>query len=313
VTPQRAAGALLTCLALACSAPNARAQSAGDGAADAARHRELGVAHLNRGNLQDALTEFHTALTLNPNDAAAHDYLGVALGDSGQPEVAVYEFREAIRIDPALADAHLHLGLALERTGKPNAAVAEYLTALHLKPELVEARYGLSSVCARIGDLDGAIVLLRAIVQVLPEVAEPHYNLGVDLWNRYKGSPGLKHNEDLDAALHELRTAVRLEPRDPTFREALGQLLADMQDLPGAIDALTAAVDAAPGNPEYAYQLGLVLRPSRAIRGTRARIARWGWRCGSKAISRKPRPSFAFRPRSSPTRRRRIICSEPCC
>src|SRR5206468_3120662 len=250
VTRGTAVCALLSFVALTWASEIARAQSGTDRAAEGARHRQLGVAHLNQGNLQAALTEFHTALTLNPDDAAAHDYLGVALGDSGQPDVAVYEFREAIRIEPTLAEAHLHLGLALERTGKPNAAVAEYLTALHLKPELVEARYGLSSVCARIGDLDGAIVLLRAIVAALPQVAEPHHNLGVDLWNRYKASPGLKHNEDLDAAVQELRTAVRLEPREPKFREALGQLLADMQDLAGAVDELTAALQAAPDDPD---------------------------------------------------------------
>src|SRR5205823_8442374 len=120
--------------------------------------------------------------------------------------------------------------------------------------------YGLASVCAKLGDVDGAIAMLRSVVSALPELAEARYNLGVNLSNRYKGSPGLKQKQDVDEAVAQLEFAVRLAPREPTYRLALGQLRADTQHLAEGIEHLTAAAALAHDDPEYAYTLGLALR-----------------------------------------------------
>lgn len=193
-------------------------------------------------------------------EAARHDAAGVRAGDAGKLADALAEFREAIRLAPELADAHLHLGLALERTGKARDALAAYDEALRLRPGLVEARYGLASICAQLGDLDGAIALLQHVVGALPQFAEAHFNLGVNLWNRYKNASGFKHNDDLGAAVKELEAATRLEPREPRFHFAFGQLLAERQELTTAVEQLRIAAAQAERDPEYTYNLGLVLR-----------------------------------------------------
>ena len=133
-----------------------------------------------------------------------------------------------------MPDPHFHLGLAYERTGRTSQAIAEYHEALRLDPAMLEARYGLSAICPRIGDLEGAIRLLREVIQAAPNFGEAHYNLGLNLWNKYKTSMGLRQKADLDDAQDELKTASQLQPRQPAIYFALGQVMADRGDLVSA-------------------------------------------------------------------------------
>ena len=194
-------------LVSACLSTAARSQ-----APDSASHQQEGIAQLKQGHVQEALSEFRSAVVENPRDAVSHDYIGVILGESGQLDQALAEFEQAARLQPALPDPHFHLGLAYERTGRTNEAIAEYHEALRLDPAMLEARYGLSAICAKIGDLEGAIRLLREVIKAAPNFGEVHYNLGLNLWNKYKSSMGLRQKADLDDAQNELKVASQLQP-----------------------------------------------------------------------------------------------------
>src|SRR6185436_14370764 len=81
-----------------------RAISEGDTAADA--HHDLGLVLYGRGQLEDAITEFRTALDLrNGNDAEVHRNLGRALYESGALEDARKELEVAIAQRAGAADA----------------------------------------------------------------------------------------------------------------------------------------------------------------------------------------------------------------
>ena len=233
---------------------NAKQQQAADD------HLQKGVAQLKQGNMQAAMTEFQAAVRENPGSAPAHDYLGVVLGESQKLNEAIAEFEEAVRADPAFPDPHFHLGLAYLKTGKTDAAIVQYQEALRLNPKMVEAQYGLSEICGKLGDIDGAITLLRKVTRAEPDFAEAHYNLGLNLWNRYKKSTGLRQQSDLEEAAQELKKATELAPRQATALLALGQLLSDKGDLLPSAENLQKAVDLDPANPEYRYNLGLALR-----------------------------------------------------
>jgi tetratricopeptide (TPR) repeat protein len=220
---------------------------------------DQGIAQFKQGNLQAAMAQFQAAVQANPNDAVAHDYIGVILGESGKLNDAIAEFDQAVRLDPGLADPHFHLGLAYKQSGRINDAISEYQEALQLNPEMLQAQYGLSAICAKIGDLDGAIRLLREVVKAAPDFGEAHYNLGLNLWNKYKSTMGLRQKADLDDAQAELKKASELQPR-PMIFFALGQVMSDRGELASAVENLQKAVDMEPANPEYHYNLGLTLR-----------------------------------------------------
>jgi len=219
-----------------------------------------GIAQFKQGDVRAAMEKFHTAVQTNPDDAVAHDYIGVIQGESGMLDEAIAEFRQAASLDSTFADPHFHLGLAYSRTGKTGEAITEYQEALRLNPAMPQAQYSLSAICAKLGDLDGAITLLRRVIKSEPDFAEAHYNLGLNLWNRYKNSPGLRQKSDIDEAAQELAAASRLDPGNPRAYFALGEILSDRGDLAPAIENLQKAVDLDPPNAEYHYNLGLTLK-----------------------------------------------------
>jgi tetratricopeptide (TPR) repeat protein len=226
----------------------------------ASDHVQSGMARMKEGKFDDAMNEFRAAVDLNPNDAVAHDYIGIILGESGNLPDAIVQFQKAADLDPTSADPRAHLALALAKQGRIDAAIAGYQEALHLNPKMLEAKYGLSEMCTRKGDLDGAIQLLRQVTEAEPDFGEAHTNLGLNLWNRYKRSEGLRQKSDLEQAAAELKKATELDPRDPSTYFALGQIQADLGDLAPSVENLQKAANLDPSNPEYHYNLGLAMR-----------------------------------------------------
>jgi tetratricopeptide (TPR) repeat protein len=73
-----------------------------------------GVGALQRGKLEDALTQFRQAIGLRPDDPDAHYNLGVVVGEKIRDLVdeKVAAYRRAVELRPGLADAHYHRGVA---------------------------------------------------------------------------------------------------------------------------------------------------------------------------------------------------------
>jgi tetratricopeptide (TPR) repeat protein len=226
----------------------------------AADQLQQGIARFKQGDLQGAMKEFQAAVDANPRDAVAHDYIGIVFGESGNLPDAMAEFQQAAQLDHMFAQPHVHMALVYAKTGKNDGAIEEYQEALRLDPGVLEAQYGLSEICARVGDLEGAIQLLRQVTAAEPDFAEARINLGLNLWNRYKKSSGLRQKSDLDEAAQEVKKAVDLDPRHSTNFFALGQIQVDQGDLAPAVDSLQRAVALEPSNADYHYNLGLTLR-----------------------------------------------------
>ena len=180
--------------------------------------------------------------------ARAHDARGVALAEAGKTADALQEFREALRAAPAFPDAHYHLALAHNAMGQTDEAMVELEEALRLRPDFLLARYQLAACCRKRGDFEGESRLLAEITQHAPDFAEAHHNFGLSL--QYRDKPA--------DAVEQLRTAFRLEPKNPRFALALGVALAD-RDPAEATSVLRRLIDLAPSDPEAHYNLALAM------------------------------------------------------
>src|SRR5436190_23352452 len=69
----------------------------------------------------------------------AHCNLGIALKEQGKLDEAVTAYRQAISINPDYVEVHLNLGNALQERGKLDDALASYDRALAMKPDFAIA------------------------------------------------------------------------------------------------------------------------------------------------------------------------------
>ena len=205
------------------------------------------VAHYNLGNelakkndMDGAITEYRTALNLNPAYVEAHINLGNALHAKGDLERALAEFRTALRLNPSLAIAHNNLGNVLREKGDWEGASTAYRTALSLNPSYVEAHNGHGLVLAKQGDLEGAIAEYRTALGLNPSYVHAHYNLGIALAD--KG--------DLEGAITEYRTALILNPVNVNVHYRLGLALKAKGDVVSARKEFEEALRLTPPTPE---------------------------------------------------------------
>ena len=78
----------------------------------------IGFAHLQKAELDQAAAEFRAVLERDPNSAVAHYDLGVALKQKDDLDGARAELSRAIALDPQLAEAHYTLGIVHWQSGR---------------------------------------------------------------------------------------------------------------------------------------------------------------------------------------------------
>jgi tetratricopeptide (TPR) repeat protein len=82
---------------------------------------------------------------LRPKSAELHYYLGLAFGVQGNLNESITHFSEAVTINPKFADADYNLGVALAKQGRLDEGIRHFTKALQVDPGLVEARKALET------------------------------------------------------------------------------------------------------------------------------------------------------------------------
>lgn len=117
----------------------------------AVAYTNLGLAYFKKGDLPQALEQFRSAVTYQPDLPEAHYNLGLLHDALGQSEPAVRAFQEAVRYRPTYVDAYASLGKALVAAGRKG-----------------EARLALERVIALAPDSDLALASRRQLQQLTP-------------------------------------------------------------------------------------------------------------------------------------------------
>jgi len=114
-----------------------------------------------------------------PATWVAHSNLGLALLQRGEIDRAAAHIEQAVRLDPDAPESAINLGRVYEERGMDEAARAQYLRASRLAPDRAEPQNNLGEVLGRLGDGAGAIEAYEAAIRIRPAFAEAHNNLGV--------------------------------------------------------------------------------------------------------------------------------------
>jgi tetratricopeptide (TPR) repeat protein len=196
------------------------------GQAFADAHNLLGTALAILGRRDDALTEFDTALELNPRYVDAMLNRAVTLSDLGRTDEAMQAFRSAQALGavdhtgfPApvasrLANLHAELAGAYLEAGGAAEAIAQLEAAVALRPEFVDLRYRLARLYLDAGRHERARLELEGITALRPRFTDAWATLGMAR-HLLRDAAGAK------AAWEEGR---RLAPADPRFGPLLALL-----------------------------------------------------------------------------------------
>jgi len=139
-----------------------------------------------------AIAALETAIALDTTMPAARYNLGLALLDRGRVEDAVTRFREAMTLQTDYAEAHCNLGHCLAELGQFEEAAHHCRRALALRPELVEAQSTLGNIAVGLHDLEAAEVAYRAAVAQRPTMGGAWCNLGVALFRQGRSEEALE-------------------------------------------------------------------------------------------------------------------------
>jgi Flp pilus assembly protein TadD len=177
-------------------------------------HNNLGIALMQAGRADEAMTHYATALQIAPEYPDAHNNLGLALFQAGRIPEAVGHYEAALRLKPDYAEAHFNLGNARLQAGLLPEAAEHYEAALRLRPDYAEAHCNLGTTRLQSGRTEAAIGHYEAALRLKPDYADAHYNLAEALVRTGRVAEGIRHYEEV----------LRLRPGDAEARATLDRL-----------------------------------------------------------------------------------------
>jgi tetratricopeptide (TPR) repeat protein len=155
-----------------------------------------------------------------PQSLAAHKLNAEALEEQGKWQPAQLEYEEMIRKDPNARGTHFLLGRSLlsQPDAGPDAtarAKQEFQKELQIDPTNSGAEYILGELARREENWEEAIARFSQAAKLNPNFAEAYLGWGVSLIG----------DKQYQQAIHPLRIAERLTPRNPDIHQALGTAL----------------------------------------------------------------------------------------
>ena len=173
---------------------------------------------------RDSERLFRHALGATQDNYLAHNNLGFALFTRGEIDEAIRHYETALRINPLYEDAHSNLGRALSERGKYDEAAAHFETTLRLRPDDVKAHNNLGNVLALQGKHEQAVIHFAEAVRPNPDHANAHNNLALSYGRLGRTGQAIAHyrealrsQPDFVAALNNLAWTLAAHP-DAQFR-----------------------------------------------------------------------------------------------
>ena len=203
-------------------------------------HANLGIALMNQGHLEDAISEFKIALSINPHHYVAGISLAKIMVEQGQLDEAERLYAELRAAFPA--DSAPLLNLAFIAMKRFDFKRAELLLreAIVVAESAVLPKYLLGIVLIRLGKNREAISLLKASVRSQARWPASYQALGVAY-----AMAGDKIRAELN-----FKTALNLAPKMREAVHGLAQVLLEQGKASGALSLLVDYLESTPEDDE---------------------------------------------------------------
>src|SRR6184192_2657047 len=197
-----------------------------------AAHNNLGYLFLQRGELDNAISHFETALKIRSRNAAGHYNFGGALIENnlanalarrGLVSEAVGHYEKAVKLRPGYGDPYLNLGTVLFQQGRIVDAIAQWQMALATQPNDAGFHTALGNAFLK-GELPkDAIAEYEHAARISTQDPVPRNNLA---WLLAISSDA--SIRDGNRAMESAKQAVRLSRgKDPNYLRTLAAAFAE--------------------------------------------------------------------------------------
>src|SRR4030042_1222790 len=97
---------------------------------DAHYYFEQGIEYSEKGQYDNAISDFNKALEVNPNYADAYYNRGIAYGKKEQYDNEIPDYNKALEVNPNYAEAYFNRGVIYEKRGQYDNAISDFNKAL---------------------------------------------------------------------------------------------------------------------------------------------------------------------------------------
>jgi Flp pilus assembly protein TadD len=215
---------------------------------------------LKQNDLNGAISEFRTAIDLDPNLTEARANLSQALQKAGRKQEAQQASEELRKVNSEASNVGQSMILVQTASdhmnkGEFSEAVHALQEALSLTPTFTEAQYQLALALRRLGEDKKSEEVSWRVLKLEPDHALAHLNLGLLL----------AKEGDVSKAEVELQKAVQLEPSLSEAHFALGKLADRSQNWKAAVREFQAVLAWNPQDGAAHYELAQALKASGEI------------------------------------------------
>lgn len=252
----------------------------------AAANFDVGMAHHQRGELQQAAQHYRATLANNPNHFVALNLLGTIALQHNDVANGMALIEQALAVQPDYAGAHLNLGNAMRLLKRPADALTSYNQALALQPGSADAYSNRGVVLEEMTRFDDALASYQQAIAINPHHAQATINLGNALTALGRHTEALaSHDQALmhqpnNPQIHNNRGVTlknMLRPLDalanferalqisPNYVDALANRADILRTLKRHQDALSGYQQVLTLQPDYPYALGNKLQAQLQI------------------------------------------------
>ncbi len=211
-------------------------------------HYNLGIGYAELKQLDKALFHLEQYLRLAPTDPKGYNEIGLVKIEKKQPGEAIPFLKKGIELNPYIDYLHLNLGDAYFQTNRFDEAIDEYRKAIQLNPGLSETHLKMAEIYRRKGERELAEEELNKAAEASSSLSEAEVHF-------LQGSAYIQEG-NIDEGIEQLKTALKLNPKDPRAYNNLGLAYRKKRMLDEAISNYRKALDLDPSFPDVRVNLG---------------------------------------------------------
>jgi len=129
---------------------------------------QMGNEYFLKGDIDNSISSYKQAISLDPNYISAYSNLGNALKDKGSYDESIDIHTKAITLDPNNHKLYYNLGVVLQLKMQYNDAIVAYRHSISLNPNHVNSIYNIGLTYQEIGNLDEAMSLYLKVLEFDP-------------------------------------------------------------------------------------------------------------------------------------------------